>query len=144
MSQPPLAARRFVAVRRRVALSTSSTAVVGAVIAAGSTCVTSPVPLLSSRMIPAEIVRATCGAMPSSCSISRRRSSISFASFGRSSGDFSVAHSTSSSSCSGTPGFFTLGRGTESVACWKAICIGCSPLYGCSPTSISYSMMPSE
>jgi len=37
-----------------------------------------------------------------------------------------------------------LGRGTESVACWKAICIGCSPLYGCSPTSISYSMIPSE
>ena len=25
-------------------------------------------------------------------------------------------------------GFFALGRGTESVACWYAICIGCSPL----------------
>ena len=48
-------ARRFVAARRRVALSASSTAVVGAVMAAGSTCVRSPEsPATSSRMMPAE------------------------------------------------------------------------------------------
>ena len=51
-------------------------------------------------------------------SISRRRSSSSRASRGRSSGSRDVAHATSSSISAGTAGFFELGAGTESLACW--------------------------
>ena len=110
--------RRRARRRSSVALSTSSVTV-GAVNVPGMILVTSPESTPSSTATsPGAGVRTTCGKTPSSFSISRSRSSIARASDGRSSGSRSVAHMTSSSSCSGTPGFFADGRGTESVACW--------------------------